>query len=78
MMDILFQEPTKIFGGPERANQVFTQMDTLKKNYEDFLTKLLEQKKYQPYAGLTKTVTVPEYTLPGGRSRWFRYLFKGG
>ena len=42
-----------------------------------YLLKLYEQKKYGPYVGLTKTVTAPEFTLPGGRSRWFRYLFKG-
>ena len=28
------------------------------------------------FTGLTRAVVVPEYTLPGGRSRWFRYLFK--
>jgi hypothetical protein len=77
MMDIQFQEPIKIFGSFERAQQVFGNLDTLKKNFEDQLDKMLEQKKYGPYAGLTKTITVPEYTLPGGRSRWFRYLFKG-
>lgn len=77
MMDIQFQEPVKIFGGFERAQQVFGNLDTLKKNYEDLLDKMLTQKKFQPYLGLTKTITVPEYTLPGGRSRWFRYLFKG-
>jgi hypothetical protein len=76
MMDVLFQEPTKIFGSPERAQAIFGQMDTLKKNYEEWLEKILEQKKYGPYVGLTRTITVPEYTLPGGRSRWFRYLFK--
>ena len=44
---------------------------------EEEINKLYEQKAKQPYIGLTKTVTVPEFTLPGGRSRWFRYLFKG-
>jgi len=77
LMDILFQEPAKIFGGLERSNEVFGHMSDLKKNYEEQLNKMLEQKKNFPYAGLTKTVTVPEFTLPGGRSRWFRYLFKG-
>ena len=23
----------------------------------------------------TNMIVVPEYTLPGGRARWFRYLF---
>ncbi len=78
LMDMQFQEPNKIFGSLERAQTIFGQMDTLKKDYEEWLEKILEQKKLQPYVGLTKTVTVPEFTLPGGRSRWFRYLFKGG
>jgi len=77
MTDILFQEPAKIFGGLDRANEIFAHMNELKKNYEDRLDKMLEQKKNFPYLGLTKTITVPEFTLPGGRSRWFRYLFKG-
>lgn len=77
MMDVQFQEPAKIFGGLDRANTIFGQMGELKKNYEEWLDKILEQKKYGPYVGLTRTITVPEYTLPGGRSRWFRYLFKG-
>lgn len=75
MTDILFQEPAKIFGGMERAQQIFGSMDTLKKNYEDSRTKLLEQKKRGPYPQMA-TITVPEYTLPGGRSRWMRYMFK--
>ncbi len=78
MMDVQFQEPAKIFGGLQRANDIFQHMSDLKKDYEEWLDKILEQKKWFPYLGLTKTVTVPEFTLPGGRSRWFRYLFKGG
>ncbi len=78
MMNIQFQEPAKIFGGLERRNEVFQHLNELKKNYEEDLYKMLEQKKYGPYEGLTKTYTTPEFTLPGGRSRWFRYLFKGG
>lgn len=77
LMDLLFQEPIKVFGGLTRQNDIIGHLESLKKNYEDMLTKMLEQKKYFPYAGLTKTITTPEYTLPGGRSRWFRYLFKG-
>ncbi len=78
MMDINFQQPTKIFGSLERSSKVFNQMETAKKNYEEARDKMLEQKKYGPYVGLTRTITVPEFTLPGGRSRWFRMLFKSG
>lgn len=77
MMDLCFQETAKIFGGMDRADKVIGMLGDIKKNYEEEINKLYEQKKYQPYIGLTKTVTVPEFTLPGGRSRWFRYLFKG-
>jgi hypothetical protein len=52
-------------------------METLKKNYEEEFTRLLEQKKFGRYPR-TKAITVPEFTLPGGRSRWFRYMFGGG
>lgn len=78
MMCLNWREPAEFFGGPETAKDVFGQMDTLKKNYEETLNKILEQKKNFPYAGLTRSVVTPEYTLPGGRSRWFRYLFGTG
>lgn len=77
MMCLNFQEPQQFFGGREGAQTAFGNMDTLKKNYEESLMKILDQKKLQPYRGLTKSIVVPEYTLPGGRSRWFRYLFSG-
>lgn len=77
MMDVQFQEPAKIFGGLDRSKEVFSNFDTLKKNYEEMAVKMLDKKKYFSYVGLTKTITVPEYSLPGGRSRWFRYIFSG-
>jgi len=75
MLCLQFQEPQKVFGGSEKADQVFGNLETIKKNYEEELKTVYEQKKNQPYVGLTRAVIVPEYTLPGGRSRWFRYLF---
>jgi len=77
MLCLQFQEPQQVFGGPDKAQNAFSNFETLKKNYEDEWKLLFEQKKYGPYVGLTHTIVVPEYTLPGGRSRWFRYLFKG-
>lgn len=67
LMDFLFAEPIKIFGSLQRAQEVWGNLDSLKKNYEDMLFKLLEQKKNGPYAGLTRTITTPEFALPGGR-----------
>lgn len=77
MFSLQFQQPAKVFGGMDRAKDVFSNLETIKKNYESMLMQMLEQKKFGPYAGLTKTLTVPEFAMPGGRSRWFRYLFKG-
>ena len=77
MMCLNFEEPAQFFGGRDEAQKRFSQFETLKQNYEkDWLT-LIEQKKYGPYLGLTKLIVTPEYTLPGGRSRWFRMLFTG-
>ncbi len=77
MMCISFQEPAQVFGGVEQAQKAFSNFETLKQNYEKDWEKLLDQKKLGPYPKTLMIVT-PEYTLPGGRSRWFRYLFKGG
>lgn len=77
MLSIQFQEPQLIFGSIERSQSVFGNFDTLKKNYEETLKGMLDAKKVGPYTGLTRMVVVPEYTLPGGRSRYFRYLFTG-
>jgi hypothetical protein len=76
MMCIQFQQPAQVFGGLENAQKAFSNFETLKQNYSKDWEKLLEQKKLGPYPK-TRMVVVPEYTLPGGRSRWFRYLFKG-
>lgn len=79
MLSLQFQEPQLVFGGAEAAAKVFGNLEGLKKNYEDTWNKLLEQKKnIQPYAGLTRTIVTPEFALPGGRSRWFRYMFSSG
>tara|TARA_Y100000310_G_scaffold319966_1_gene375870 strand:- start:6628 stop:7953 length:1326 start_codon:yes stop_codon:yes gene_type:complete len=71
-----FQEPQQIFGGREAASKASSEFMALKENYEKDWEKLLEQKKYGPYPS-SHTLVTPEFTLPGGRSRWFRYLFKG-
>jgi len=78
MFGLIYQQPIKIYGTMDRADKVHAMLETLKQNYLGERDKQLEQKKYGPYTGLTMTVTTPEFTLPGGRSRWFRQLFKGG
>jgi len=76
MLCIQYPEPAELFGGPERAQQVFGNMETLKQNYHKDWELLLQQKKLGRYPRGTNIV-IPEFTLPGGRSRWFRYLFSG-
>lgn len=76
MLCIQYPEPAELFGGTERAQQVFGNMETLKQNYHKDWELLLQQKKLGRYPRGTNIV-IPEFTLPGGRSRWFRYLFSG-
>jgi hypothetical protein len=74
IMCLMFQEPQQVFGGSEEAARIRSDLETLKKNYEGDWRLLMEQKKLGRYPQ-TRAISVPEYTLPGGRSRWFRYLF---
>ena len=67
MLCIQFQETQQIFGGSERAQQVFSNMETLKKNYEGQYIKEFENKKFGAYPKGVAVAT-SEYTLPGGRS----------
>lgn len=76
MMCLMFQEPQQVFGGGEKSERTFQMLDTLKKNYEEDWREILNQKKFGPYPTIRVNV-VPEYTLPGGRSRWFRMMFSG-
>tara|TARA_Y100000034_G_scaffold134631_1_gene203642 strand:+ start:1900 stop:2895 length:996 start_codon:yes stop_codon:yes gene_type:complete len=76
MIDLQYQVPQQVYGGPEDAQRAFSNFETLKQNYEKDWEFLLEKKKFGTWPRL-RIVAVPEYTLPGGRSRWFRYLFKG-
>ena len=51
-------------------------LQDVKEKYRQEFEKVLEEKRYQ-LAG-TRTLVTSEYTLPGGRSRFFRNLFKDG
>lgn len=77
LLCLQFQQPQQVFGGADAAQKAFSNIETLKKNYEGEFKELLEQKKLGPYPSI-RAVVAPEYTLPGGRSRWFRYLFNNG
>jgi len=71
-----FAERAIIFG-ENWDNHVQSSIDNFKTLYTDYMTLWLEISKNIKKAlpGISQFVT-PEYTLPGGRSRWFRYLYK--
>lgn len=76
LLCLIFQEPATIFGGPEGAQAATGNLNSLKQNYEQQFTDGKKQIKRAIYPS-TVGVIQPEYTLPGGRARWFRYLFSG-
>jgi hypothetical protein len=75
ILDLIHQQPQIVLGGPDIAQKMSDILDGQKRNYEDDLKTALDLKKYGPYIGLMNMTVTPEYSLPGGRSRWFRYLF---
>lgn len=77
IMCLMFQEPQKIFGGREAADKIRGDLETLKKNYEEDWKLIFGNKKFRPYP-TTRAVVLPALSLPGGRSRWFRYLYSSG
>jgi len=75
-----FQEKRVIFTSPEYPDGYKDAIQNFKDLYTDYNTLWMEVKKdakTRKLPGMALYVT-PEYTLPGGRSRWFRYLYKGG
>lgn len=77
MFCLNFQEPSTIFGGRDKTGDVFSNLNTLKQNNEAEFEKEKKNIKIARYPG-TVGVVQPEYTLPGGRARWFRYMFSTG
>lgn len=72
---INFQPTQTIFGGGEFAQNASNNFRALKENFEKRFTEDKKTLKTKgPYPKISAIVQ-PEYTLPGGRSRWFRYLF---
>ena len=75
LLCLAFQQPATIFGGPDRVKDAISTFQALKENYEkEFTADKKTTKTKQPYPKIG-VVVQPEFTLPGGRSRWFRYLF---
>ena len=74
MFCIQFQKEATIFGGQDRAKDVFSNLNTLKENHEKTFEDNKVKAKRSRWPKISANVS-PEFTLPGGRSRWFRYLF---
>lgn len=72
-----WQERAIIFGEKPEDAQRF--VDNCKSLYTDYSTMWMELRKEikKRLPSISVNVT-PEYTLPGGRSRWFRYMYKSG
>jgi len=72
-----WQEKAIIFGSPdafERTQQVIANLQSLLADYLSIWQETAKNIKKQ--LPPTMLYVTPEYTLPGGRSRWFRYLYK--
>lgn len=74
LMCLNFQETAAIFGGREAAQDVMSNLNALKENNEKEFTEEKKNLKLARYPGIAAIVE-PAYTLPGGRARWFRYLY---
>jgi hypothetical protein len=77
-----WQEKFVIFTRPDDPNSGSQAIQNFKDLFQDYSNLWTEVKKDVktrkiPVPGMLQYVT-PEYTLPGGRSRWFRYLYKSG
>ena len=70
-----FQEKMIIFGTPEEARAAIATFQQLYQDYVTTWTDIAAAAKTLKLYGMAQYVS-PEYTLPGGRSRWFRYLYK--
>ena len=72
-----------IYGGPDNINSeeaaraAQATLKDLYATYTELWAEFAKNVKTLKLPGSAIYVT-PEYTLPGGRSRWFRYLYKGG
>ena len=74
MFCLMFQKPATVFGGKDEAKEAFGNFESLKQNHEEVFKEAKKTVKRSRWPAIS-SVIAPEYTLPGGRSRWFRYLF---
>ena len=72
-----FQQPQTVFGGKEGVKDAIENFRSLKENNEKEFERDKKQMKKAVFPSI-RVVSTPEFTLPGGRSRWFRYLYSTG
>jgi len=73
-----FQEKGIIFGeNPDSAQKAIDNFAKLYSDYDATWKEMAKNVKSRRLPSISMFVS-PEYTLPGGRSRWFRYLYKNG
>lgn len=72
-----WQEKMIIFGDPEAARNAQAQFKDLYASYQELWTQFAKNVKTSKLPEIALSVT-PEASLPGGRSRFFRYLYKSG
>jgi hypothetical protein len=75
LFNLAFQEPSTIFGGPDRVKDAISTFQSLKENFEKEFTEDKKTLKTKGSYPKISAIIQPEFTLPGGRARWFRYLF---
>jgi hypothetical protein len=76
ILGMTLQEVSIIFGDKEGAANA---RETFKALYEEYATIWTNMSKdiKKVLPGIAQ-ISIPEYTLPGGRARWYRYMFVGG
>jgi hypothetical protein len=72
-----WQEKRIIYGRPEDAQSAAGLFQSLYGSYQETWVEFGKNVKTRKLPGIAM-VSVPTHTLPGGRSRFFRYLFKSG
>ena len=78
-----FQEKMVIFGEPDAtgnlpgAQRAISSFQTLYQDYNNTWLEIKKDAKTRKLYGMSQII-LPEYTLPGGRSRFFRYMYKSG
>lgn len=79
--DLSYQQPKLVYGWDGTADggtwkDAVENFRTLKENYEGDFEDAAKNAKRNTWPSIG-IVVAPEFTMPGGRSRWFRYLYKG-